>query len=104
MPKINVETREGERLVLEGEVGRTLMSVLKDAGLVEALCGGQCACATCHVHLAPEFLERVGRAEGTEFDLLDSSIEADDTSRLSCQIALKDDLDGLTIKVAQAEN
>lgn len=79
------------------------MSILRDAGLVEAICGGQCACATCHIHLSEADIGKVGCAEGVELDLLESSLEANATSRLSCQITISDDLEGLTLRVAQQE-
>ena len=103
MPSINVETRDGRQIMLDGDAGRTVMSVLREAGLVEAICGGQCACATCHVHVSPGDVERIGRAGGVEQELLETSLEADSTSRLSCQITLTDELDGMRLRVAAEE-
>jgi len=64
-------------------------------------CGGNCSCATCHVYVDDEFSASVGGAGDMEDDLLDLGVAADrrDTSRLSCQIAVTEDLDGLTVHV-----
>lgn len=79
------------------------MEALRDAGLVEALCGGQAACATCHVHVGEEWMSVVGQAEGQEADMLDTSLEKRPTSRLSCQIVADERLDGLIIAIAPFE-
>lgn len=99
-----VTARNGEGIALSGEPGGTVMAILRDAGLVEAMCGGQAACATCHVYLDAAWLDRIGPATGQEADMLDSSLERTESSRLSCQIALDDSLDGLAITIAPAEN
>ena len=64
------------------------MEVIRDAGIDEllALCGGCCSCATCHVHVDPDFAARLPPMSEDENDLLDSSDDRDETSRLSCQI------------------
>ena len=82
--------------------GTVLMEVLRDEGLgVEAVCGGCCACATCHVLLD---LERVGLRGEVEGELLQISPYFDDTaSRLSCQITLQSEHDGLRVTVAPEE-
>ena len=61
MPKLIVVTREGEEREVEGEVGLSVMEVIRDAGIDEllALCGGCCSCATCHVHVDPDFADRL---------------------------------------------
>ena len=73
------------------------MEVIRDAGIDEilALCGGCCSCATCHVHVDPEFAAKLTPMSEDENDLLDSSADRDETSRLSCQIEFTDALDGL---------
>lgn len=103
MPDINITTRSGAVLALHPDVGRTLMEVLRDHGEVEAACGGQCVCATCHVHVAPAWMTAVGLPVGIEVDLLDNSMERRPNSRLSCQITLTAALDGLAVTVAPAE-
>ena len=67
---------------------------------IVAECGGACSCATCHVHVAPEWIDRLPALSGDEDDLLDSSPGRDSNSRLSCQIPFSDALDGLSVTIA----
>ena len=101
MPKLIVVTREGEREIM-GESGLSVMEVIRDAGIDEilALCGGCCSCATCHVHVDPEFAAKLKPMGPDEDDLLDSTSDRDAGSRLSCQIELTDALDGLKVRIA----
>lgn len=105
MPKINVITREGEKSTVEAEDGNTLMETIRDNGFDEllALCGGCCSCATCHVHVDPAFKDKLPEMSEDENDLLDSSEHRDENSRLSCQIPISADLDGLTVTIAQED-
>ncbi|MEO6256936.1 MAG: 2Fe-2S iron-sulfur cluster-binding protein [Sphingomicrobium sp.] len=105
MPTVNVTTREGEQRVIEATSGRSLMENLRDGGIDEilALCGGNCSCATCHVHVAEEWLERLNPISADEDDLLDSSDDRQPNSRLSCQIPVTDALDGIAVTVAQED-
>ena len=102
MPNVIVVTRQGDERTLTGEVGLTVMEIIRDGGVDEllALCGGCCSCATCHVHVDPAFADRLQPMSEDENDLLDSSNDRDATSRLSCQIALNEDLDGLRVTIA----
>ena len=102
MPKLIVTTREGEERQLEGQVGLSVMEVIRDGGIDEllALCGGCCSCATCHIHIDPAFAELLPPMSDDENDLLDSSDHRNETSRLSCQITLSEDLDGLRLAIA----
>ena len=102
MPKLIVTLRDGEVREITGESGLSVMEVLRDAGIDEilALCGGCCSCATCHVHVDPEFAAKLPRMSEDENDLLDSSSDRDENSRLSCQIEFGDALDGLKVRVA----
>jgi 2Fe-2S ferredoxin len=102
MPKLVVVTREGEESVLEAEAGLSVMEVIRDAGIDEllALCGGCCSCATCHVFVDPAFGGVLPEMSDDENDLLDSSDHRDERSRLSCQLVMSDDLDGLTVTIA----
>ncbi|MGN6375932.1 MAG: 2Fe-2S iron-sulfur cluster-binding protein [Sphingomonas sp.] len=105
MPKVIVTTREGEVREIEGETGLSVMEVLRDNGIDEvlALCGGCCSCATCHVHVDPEFADKLPPMSEDEDDLLESSSDRDATSRLSCQIPFTAALDGLKVRVAQED-
>lgn len=102
MPKLVVVTREGEESVFEAPTGLSVMEVIRDNGVDEllALCGGCCSCATCHVFVDPAFAGLLPDMSEDENDLLDSSDYRDDRSRLSCQIAMTDELDGLTVIIA----
>jgi len=102
MPQLIVVTRDGEERTVEGEVGLSVMEVIRDNGFDEllALCGGCCSCATCHVHVDPEFADKLVPMSEDENDLLDSSMDRDETSRLSCQIQFTSALDGLRLRIA----
>lgn len=102
MPKLIVVTRDGEEREVEGEVGLSVMEVIRDNGFDEllALCGGCCSCATCHIHVDPDFAAKLPEMTEDENDLLDSSSDRNETSRLSCQIQMTSELDGLKVTIA----
>ena len=102
MPNIIVRTREGEELELKGEVGLSLMETIRDNGISEmqAMCGGCCSCATCHIYVDPAFADRIPAMSEDEDDLLSSSEFRNENSRLSCQVVLSDALDGLRAEIA----
>lgn len=105
MPQLIVTTRDGETRTLEGASNITVMEVIRDGGIDEllALCGGVCSCATCHVHVDPEFADKLAPITEDESDLLDSSSHRDARSRLSCQIRMTDALSGLRVTIAQED-
>jgi ferredoxin, 2Fe-2S len=100
--KLEVTDRHGQPHTLEVETGDTLMEVLRDEGFgVEAVCGGCCACATCHVYVPQALSAERGEIEG---ELLASTAHFNaDASRLSCQIILREADDGLAVTVAPEE-
>lgn len=102
MPTINVITRDGSTRIVNGELGKSLMQNLRDGGIDEilALCGGCASCATCHVYVDTEWLGGLPAMAGDEDDLLDCSDARQDNSRLSCQVLLTPELDGISVKVA----
>ena len=102
MPKLIVTTREGETSEIDVSDGLTVMEAIRDNGFDEllALCGGCCSCATCHVHIDPEFAGKLPEMSEDEDDLLESSDHRADTSRLSCQIPFSAELDGLKVTIA----
>lgn len=102
MASITVVDRSGQKYVLEADNGLTLMEVIRDAGMDEllALCGGCLSCATCHVHIDPDFLDLLPAMSNDESDLLDSSEYRNERSRLSCQISIDDKLAGLHLEIA----
>ncbi len=105
MPKLIVVNRAGEETTVEAASGLTVMEAIRDNGFDEllALCGGCCSCATCHVHVDPAFLAKLPGMSEDEDDLLDSSDDRNETSRLSCQIPFTDDLDGLKVTIAKED-
>ncbi len=105
MPTLNVTLRDGEERTIEGASGLSVMEVLREGGVDEilALCGGCCSCATCHVHVDAEDFGKLPPIGPDEDDLLDSSSDRDQYSRLSCQIVFGPELDGLRVRVAEED-
>ncbi len=89
----------GQSRSVAGEEGSTVMEVAIKNGVpgIDAECGGACACATCHVYVADEWVERLPKAEPMEEDMLDFAHDVRPSSRLSCQIRLRADIDGLVV-------
>ena len=105
MAIVHVTDREGHVHKLQAPARSILMQVLRDEGMgIEAICGGQCACATCHCLLDPAWFEPVGPPGEDELDLV-SSLDAYDAgrSRLTCQLEVSAALDGLSLTVAPEE-
>jgi ferredoxin, 2Fe-2S len=102
MPKLNITNRAGEQREIEAVAGLSVMEVLRDNGIDEllALCGGCCSCATCHVYVDEADAARLKPMSEDENDLLDSSDHRQSTSRLSCQIQMTAELDGLSVTIA----
>lgn len=93
-------TARGETVLAEGKPGTSLLEVAQAAGMpLEGTCEGQMACSTCHVIVAPEWFGRLPEASEEEEDMLDLAAGAQRTSRLSCQIVLADELDGLEVRI-----
>ena len=92
--------------LVETEAGVSLMeaAVLNGVDGIEAVCGGACACATCHVYVGPEWLDALKPPSETENEMLDCVAERAPHSRLSCQIRLTDLLDGLTLELPKAQS
>jgi len=105
MPKLVIVNEAGVETEVEAKVGRTVMEVIRDAGFDDmlALCGGCCSCATCQVYVDPAFIDKLPAISADEDDLLDSSDHRQAGSRLSCQLAVTDDLDGLRVTIAPGD-
>ena len=105
MPTMTIVEPTGESRTIEAPLGQTLMQAIRDAGIdpLLALCGGGCACGTCHVYMDEAFVDRIAPMSANESDLLETSTHRRKNSRLSCQIPLTPALDGATIVVAPAD-
>lgn len=104
MVKLIFQTHDGQEHAVEAKVGTNLMEAARDNNLsgIAAECGGACACATCHVYVAPEWIEKLPEREEMEEDMLDFAWEPDgERSRLSCQIPITESLDGLTVRIPE---
>ena len=102
MPSIIATDRGGKTHHIKGEAGLSLMLNLKEVGGLDiaAICGGSCACATCHVYVDAGWLERVGPQDMSERELVEDSAHHRSNSRLSCQIEFSAALDGLRVTLA----
>jgi 2Fe-2S ferredoxin len=99
MPKITFIDSNGNAKTIEAEVGTTVMeaAIHNGVGGIEAECGGACACATCHVYIDEAWRAKTGEPSPMEEDMLDFGYDVRENSRLSCQIKVTDDLDGLVV-------
>ena len=99
--KISVTDRDGKNQILEGDSNSTLMEIIRDLGMdIEAACGGCCACATCHVYIDEKWVNKLNPIDDDEESMLDQAFDVKDNSRLSCQINLSDELDGIELELA----
>lgn len=101
MAKITFIQPDGRAQTVEGEAGMTVMETAKKYLVdgIEAECGGACACATCHVYVDDQWRERVGPPAEMEEDMLDFAFDVRESSRLSCQVKVTNELDGLVVRV-----
>lgn len=104
MPTVTIILREGEVRSVEAEVGASVMETIRNAGIDEvvALCGGSCSCATCHVFVEAG-AEELSSMAADEADMLECSLYRQPNSRLSCQLAVTSDTDGLIVRIAPEE-
>jgi ferredoxin, 2Fe-2S len=105
MAKITFVQSNGTEITANGVAGMTVMetAVKNQVPGIDADCGGACACATCHVYIEPEWREKVGARNPMEEDMLDFAFDVRDNSRLSCQIKVSDNLDGLRVIVPEKQ-
>ena len=105
MATLFVTDRDGNEHELEAETGLSIMDAIREIdGGVEALCGGMCSCATCHVYIEAPWSEQLTGARDDELELLeDTECFRSGGSRLSCQITMTDELDGMRLTVAPEE-
>jgi ferredoxin, 2Fe-2S len=100
MAKITFIDSDGTPRTVEGEVGSTVMETAINNGVpgIEAECGGACACSTCHVYIDEAWREKVGAPSPMEEDMLDFAYGVQPNSRLSCQIKVSEEFDGLVVR------
>lgn len=103
MSKIVFIQSDGTEKTVEGVVGENLMSLAVDNEVtgIDGDCGGCCSCATCHVYVDEAWVEKVGAPAADEESLLALNPDRESNSRLCCQIEVKDELDGLTVRVPE---
>ncbi|MDJ0919731.1 MAG: 2Fe-2S iron-sulfur cluster-binding protein [Henriciella sp.] len=106
MAKITYIDHTGEERTLEAKNGETVMETAIKNSIpgIDADCGGACACATCHVYVDEAFMEKVGQPEDMEQSMLDFAENVQPNSRLSCQISVSDDLDGLRVTTPESQH
>jgi ferredoxin, 2Fe-2S len=106
MARITYVEYNGTRHEVDVPTGLTVMEGARDNGIpgIEADCGGACACSTCHVYVAAEWVEKLPPKDPMEEDMLDFAYEPDPVrSRLTCQIKVTDELDGLTVQMPEKQ-
>lgn len=105
MAKIKYIEFKGKEHVVDLDAGMTLMegAIKNMIPGVDADCGGACSCSTCHLYIAEEWIEKVGRAEDMEGDMLDFAYDVRENSRLGCQVEVTDDMDGLIIYLPERQ-
>ena len=105
MPKITFIEHSGQEHVVDVAVGHSVMQAAIDnmvPGII-ADCGGNCSCATCHVYVDSDWVERVTPPIQSEKDMLECALHIQETSRLSCQLAVTPELDGLIVRLPESQ-
>ena len=99
--KLYVTDHDGNEQQIEGIDGWQLMEAIRDEGMeIKAECGGACACATCHVYIDEEWKNQIPEKSEEEMDMLDLAFDVQENSRLSCQIIITPNLEGLKVTLA----
>jgi 2Fe-2S ferredoxin len=104
MPKMTFIEKNGNVLEVDAPNGLSVMEISRKCGVdIEGACGGCLACATCHVIVHPDWVDKLEEKKEEEEDMLDLAFDLKKTSRLGCQILMTDELDGLTVALPGAE-
>ena len=105
MPKIIYKDFRGEAKTIEVKNGLTVMegAIQNEIPGIDADCGGSMACATCHIYVDEKWLNKIPKAEEAEEDMIDMAFEPKKNSRLSCQIIVNDELDGLEVTTPEKQ-
>lgn len=105
MASITFIDYQGIERVVDATNGDSLMEAAtsNDIPGIDADCGGACACATCHVYVDPQWMDVVGKPEDLEAEMLDVAEDVRDNSRLSCQISVADEMDGMVVVTPESQ-
>jgi 2Fe-2S ferredoxin len=105
MPTLTFIEHNGTEHRVNGEIGQSVMQAATFASVpgIPADCGGACACATCHCYVDEAWMSRLPQAEGGESDMLDYAFERRDTSRLTCQLWITAEMDGLVLRLPESQ-
>jgi len=106
MPKVIYKSFEGNSKTIEVENGLSVMegAIQNDIPGIDADCGGAMACATCHVYVEEKWQDKLPKAEDAEIDMIDMAHEPKKNSRLSCQLIITDELNGLTVTTPEKQS
>ena len=105
MPKINYIEHGGKKHTIEVANGLTVMegAIQNNIPGIDADCGGSMACATCHVYVKEEWFNKLPKKEDGEEDMIDMAFEPKKNSRLSCQLMVSDQIDGLVVNLPEKQ-
>ena len=105
MPKVTFTDHKGDSKTIEIDNGLSVMegAVQQNIPGIDADCGGSMACATCHVYVDNNWFEKIPKAEDAEIDMIDMAFEPKKNSRLSCQIIVADNVDGLKVTTPEKQ-
>ena len=105
MPKIIYKDHQGTSKTIEVESGLSVMegAIQNEIPGIDADCGGSMACATCHVYVDDKWFEKIPKAQDAEIDMIDMAFEPKTNSRLSCQLMVSDQLDGLVVNLPEKQ-
>tara|TARA_B100001996_G_C18537955_1_gene545739 strand:+ start:137 stop:457 length:321 start_codon:yes stop_codon:yes gene_type:complete len=106
MPKIVYKEKSGESKTIDVENGLSVMegAIQNNVPGIDADCGGSMACATCHVYVQEDWLDKLNKIEDSEQDMLDMAHNPKKNSRLSCQLIVTDELDGLVVTTPEKQS
>jgi 2Fe-2S ferredoxin len=106
MPKITYIDNQGSSKTIEVEKGLSVMegAIQNDIPGIDADCGGSMACATCHVYVEEKWFNKISKPEDAEIDMIDMAYEPKKNSRLSCQLIISDELNGLTVRTPEKQS
>ncbi len=106
MAKITYIEHNGKTHTIDVPAGYSVMegAIKNSVPGIDADCGGACSCATCHVYVDPAWIDKLPPREEMEGTMLDFAIDVKDNSRLSCQIKVTDDMDGLVVHLPKAQH